>query len=80
MLHMNKKNIKQIPALPEDVINDLPDFVVKHIRCLEDLVEQQNVIIEQLNCNYSGIQLIKNFCTILNMITASLSINFCLKN
>ena len=45
---MNKKIAKQIPDLPEGVINHLPDFVVAYIRSLENHIEQQNLVIKEL--------------------------------
>ena len=48
MFCMNKKITKQIPALPEKVLNDLPDFVVAYIRFLEDCIEQLNLKVKQL--------------------------------
>ena len=49
MSYMNKKNTKYIPVLPDSTINNLPDFVVVHIRSLEDCIEKQNSYIEKQN-------------------------------
>ena len=49
MVCMNKNFAKQIPGLPEEVVNSLPAPVVAYIRFLEGYIEQQNTLIEKLN-------------------------------